>query len=67
MENKKILATKDFVKNYTGEKISAKLIKECVFNGLVSDISSVNYDKYALKENVKVEPITDIFCDSIML
>ena len=45
MENKKILATKDFVKNYTGQKIASKLIKEHAFNGLVSNIRSVNYNK----------------------
>lgn len=67
MENKKILTTKDFIKDYTGEKTASNLVKECAYNGLVSDISSVDYNKYAIKENVKLEPITDVFCDNVML
>ena len=47
MEVKNILTVTDFVRNYTGEKIADALIRECMHNGLVSDISDINYNKYS--------------------
>ena len=49
-----IITTKEFVKDYTTENLARKLIKECYFNGLVADISKVNYNKDYTKRKIKL-------------
>lgn len=49
-----IITTIEFVKDYTADNLARKLIKQCYFNGLVTDISKINYNKYYRKRKIKL-------------
>ena len=54
--------------SYTNQKISEWFIKEnCYNNKLLTDIGRVNVNKYYTKSDSKLTPVTDIFCDNIMV
>ena len=64
---KAVTPTQDFVRDYTKEKLAKRIIKECYYNGLVSDISNVNFNKRHVDKNISLIPLTPMFCDNIML
>ncbi len=53
---------------YTNRKVAEWFIKENTYdNHLLTDIKDVNFNKYNLQDKLNLQPLTDPFCDNIML
>ena len=66
-ESKKIYEIFDKEK-YTDHKVAEWFIKEQTYdNHMLTDIKDVNYNKYATQTSLKLKPLTEPFCDNIML
>ena len=54
--------------SYTNRKVAEWFIKENTYdNHLLTDIKDVNFNKYHLQDKLNLQPLTDPFCDNIML
>ena len=67
MQTKKINEIFDKEK-YTNRKLAEWFIRENTYeNHMLTDIKNVNFNKYAVDKKLKLKPLTDPFCDNIML
>ena len=56
------------VEKYSASKLSQWFIQENSYNNyLLTDIKDVDYNKCYINKNVKLQPITSMFCDNIMI
>ncbi len=67
IQTKKIYEIFDKEK-YTNRKLAEWFIRENTYdNHMLTDIKNVNFNKYALEKGLMLKPLTDPFCDNIML